>query len=151
MIFQGWLLETRFVVWYFTCSLTNAKTSKYFIFSKCLAEICLSRVLAVSGPRSGRSHSVVHYSGTKCHEVIYTLYNIDNPVTLRTGVHKGSLREPWAASPCKFCCERGTKNGSIQRFLRSGLSVVKYHAKNLVYYIHSDEKSFLEFFTLLLL
>ena len=48
----------------------------------------------VSGSRSGRSHSVVHYSGTKCHEVIYTLYNPDNPVTLRTGVHKRSLQGP---------------------------------------------------------
>ena len=64
------------------------------IFANCLAKTCLNRVLVVSGPRSGRSHSVVHYSGTKCHEVIDTLYNPDNPVTLRTGVHKGTLREP---------------------------------------------------------
>ena len=63
----------------------------------------------------GRSHSVVHYSGTKCHEVIYTLYNLDNPVTLRTGVHKRSLQGPWATAPCEFSFRVG-HNKACQRF-----------------------------------
>ena len=66
----------------------------------------------VSGPHSGRSHSVVPYSGTKCHEVIYTLYYPDNPVTLRTGVHKGTLREPWATAPCEFSFCVGHNKGN---------------------------------------
>ena len=64
------------------------------IFANCLAETCLNRVLVVSGPLAAAPAALVHYSGTKCHEVIYTLYNPDNPVTLRTGVHKGPLRGP---------------------------------------------------------
>ena len=103
MIFPHYLTITGFVVLNFTIAnlgrlepkiarFAISEPSTHFTMphSKRKSQGC--RV--VSGPLSGRSHSVVPYSGTKCHEVIYTLYYPDNPVTLRTGVHKGSLRGP---------------------------------------------------------
>ena len=40
----------------------------------------------------GRSHSVVHYSGTKCHGVIGIIQSIDNLVTLSTAVGHNGVR-----------------------------------------------------------
>ena len=46
--------------------------------------MCLKQGVSSLRSSRGRSHSVVHYNGTKCHEVIYTLYYPDNPVSAST-------------------------------------------------------------------